>query len=339
MKPYYWKSDNFGDHINTWIWKEIFPTLVDENDDVSLVGIGSILRSEIGKLDGSILICGTGAGYGNAPSSKMANDWKFYFVRGPLTCKVMGLHENLGVIDGAWLISMIDEFKSIPDKKGTIFVPHWSSAICGVWEYVCEQVGIKYIDPLSNSKDVIHAIGRSELAIVEAMHGAIIADYYRTPWIPVRISDNILSFKWIDWCSSINVEYTPTFLPPSDFIDCIIRNKNPFKKFENRVFPLITPEALTIARSEYLPNKISIKNIPLIRNSARFIREKFLSSLMYSRNFSYIYSWNEKYIEELSSRIKLVENSKAFLSEDILRLEKIELLNKFTHKLSIDFNS
>ena len=46
------------------------------------------------------------------------------------------------------------------------------------------------------------------------MHGAIVADALRTPWIPVVTSPRILSFKWQDWCASIGVPYQPWILLP-----------------------------------------------------------------------------------------------------------------------------
>ena len=44
------------------------------------------------------------------------------------------------------------------------------------------------------------------------MHGAIVADALRVPWIPVATNSTILSFKWQDWCSSIGVEYKPNYI-------------------------------------------------------------------------------------------------------------------------------
>ncbi len=35
------------------------------------------------------------------------------------------------------------------------------------------------------------------------------------PWVPVVCSPSIVSFKWVDWTQSLNLEYRPLVLPPS----------------------------------------------------------------------------------------------------------------------------
>ena len=42
----------------------------------------------------------------------------------------------------------------------------------------------------------------------------IVADALRVPWIPLVTSPRILSFKWQDWCQSIELTYQPQFVPP-----------------------------------------------------------------------------------------------------------------------------
>jgi succinoglycan biosynthesis protein ExoV len=51
------------------------------------------------------------------------------------------------------------------------------------------------------------------------MHGAIIADALRIPWVPIsafnsRHEKDTHSFKWADWCGSVDVEFEPLRLPP-----------------------------------------------------------------------------------------------------------------------------
>jgi len=51
--------------------------------------------------------------------------------------------------------------------------------------------------------------------VTEAMHGAIVADTLRIPWVPVVCSPAILPFKWSDWTRSVELAYRPRLLPPS----------------------------------------------------------------------------------------------------------------------------
>jgi succinoglycan biosynthesis protein ExoV len=46
------------------------------------------------------------------------------------------------------------------------------------------------------------------------MHGAIVADALRVPWVPIVTSPRILKLKWQDWCSSVNLPYQPDHLYP-----------------------------------------------------------------------------------------------------------------------------
>jgi hypothetical protein len=41
------------------------------------------------------------------------------------------------------------------------------------------------------------------------MHGAIVADTLRTPWVAVKTKQGILDFKWNDWLNTIGALYNP----------------------------------------------------------------------------------------------------------------------------------
>ena len=60
----------------------------------------------------------------------------------------------------------------------------------------------------------MNQITETETLITEAMHGAVVADSYGIPWIPVRTTDEILSLKWEDWCQSIGLTYRPERMTP-----------------------------------------------------------------------------------------------------------------------------
>jgi succinoglycan biosynthesis protein ExoV len=60
---------------------------------------------------------------------------------------------------------------------------------------------------------VLDALQRTDVLLAEAMHGAIVADALRIPWVPVRTRKKIKQFKWDDWCGSLGLEYQPQDLP------------------------------------------------------------------------------------------------------------------------------
>ena len=92
-------------------------------------------------------------------------------------------------------------------------MPHIASARPG-WQLVCQELGYGYIDPRWSIEAILTAIRHSEVLISEALHGAIVADAMRIPWIAVQSNELILSLKWRDWCASIEVDYEPTYLLP-----------------------------------------------------------------------------------------------------------------------------
>jgi succinoglycan biosynthesis protein ExoV len=55
------------------------------------------------------------------------------------------------------------------------------------------------------------------------MHGAILADAFRVPWIAVSSSRSINSFKWNDWARSLGVTYAPKHIPVSTRAEAIAK--------------------------------------------------------------------------------------------------------------------
>jgi succinoglycan biosynthesis protein ExoV len=49
--------------------------------------------------------------------------------------------------------------------------------------------------------------------ITEAMHGAIVADTYNIPWIPVFTYASFNFFKWNDWAASLDMSINFKKLP------------------------------------------------------------------------------------------------------------------------------
>lgn len=64
-----------------------------------------------------------------------------------------------------------------------------------------------YISSRWSVDRVLGLMQQCDVILAEAMHGAIVADALRIPWIPISCSRIILEFKWQDWLSSLNLSY------------------------------------------------------------------------------------------------------------------------------------
>lgn len=74
-------------------------------------------------------------------------------------------------------------------------------------EKITQSLGINYLSPDVTQVDFIKQVSQSKLVITEAMHGAILADTMRVPWLPIQIYEHN-RFKWEDWFQSINQNYS-----------------------------------------------------------------------------------------------------------------------------------
>lgn len=225
MKPYYWESQhgNFGDDLNLWLWDFLLPGFREVHPDVLLIGVGTVLNRALLPAEGRKLVLGSGFGYGSLPDMSDRAAWDIRCVRGPLTAEKVGVPEDLGIVDPAVLVADMPEFSGLPKLHKRSFVPHWESAVAGLWPVICSMAGMNYIDPRGEAKDVIRQIAQSELIVAESMHGAILADAFRVPWVAVATSDNINSFKWRDWAATVGVEHRPRRLPISSRAEAIIK--------------------------------------------------------------------------------------------------------------------
>ncbi|NVD42962.1 polysaccharide pyruvyl transferase family protein [Ensifer sp. HO-A22] len=225
MKPYYWESHhgNFGDDLNLWLWDFLLPGFRDSHDDILLVGVGTVLNRALLPDGMRKLVLGSGFGYGTLPDMRDKAEWDVRCVRGPLTAEKVGIAPERGIIDPAVMVAEMPEFRNLPKIHKRSFVPHWESAIAGMWPTTCGTVGLHYIDPRGEAGAVIREIAQSELIVAESMHGAILADAFRVPWVAVSTSDSINSFKWNDWAQTVGVTYRPRHVPVSSRAEAMIK--------------------------------------------------------------------------------------------------------------------
>jgi succinoglycan biosynthesis protein ExoV len=241
------KKPNFGDELNTWMWPKIIEDVWDAGDNSVFVGIGSIINDLLPTSKKKIVF---GAGYGGYTKLPTIDDsWKFYFVRGKLTAKSLGIDEKLGIGDAAILLRSCVKNK-VPKRYKVSFMPHWQTTFDGNWALACKLASINYIDPCAPVDVVLDQIQASELIITEAMHGAIVADALRVPWIPVKPFVDIHSMKWFDWASALNVDVKPVEIVFSTLLESVVHffhEKNPSiaDKFHRRgrVLLKVAPQA------------------------------------------------------------------------------------------------
>lgn len=216
MKLYYCKypdgRQNFGDYLNLWLWEKVLPGILDEDEKTAFVGLGTLINDALPRRTPRAkkrVIFSTGAGYekGMPPIDE---SYLIYCLRGPLSAQAINVPENLAIADGAILVRRL-----IPPSNRKLYkysyMPHYNFAGEG-WKAICKNLDYGYIDPSSSIEEVLEKINQTEVLLAEAMHGAIVADALRVPWIPIKTHYTILSFKWQDWCLSMQLDYQPVSL-------------------------------------------------------------------------------------------------------------------------------
>ncbi len=209
----YWDGGNFGDELNVWLWAKLLPETVDTKTPYQegsqrplFVGIGTILGDNLPEGQ-SKAVFGSGVGYHGLP--ELNDKLHIYCVRGPLTANALGLDKKFAITDPAILIRVL-ELEAIDKKYSYSFMPHHTSVDSVDWGDLCGSLGIKYIDPRLDFEETLDKLRASKVVIAEAMHGAIVADALRIPWVAVNFHGaTINTFKWEDWCQSLELQYEP----------------------------------------------------------------------------------------------------------------------------------
>ena len=214
---------NFGDDLNRWLWRRLLGSSMDSERGTLLLGIGTILSKGFVPPGKQYVVMGSGVGYDVPPQDFGGPSWKILAVRGPLTAATLGLPPEKAVIDGAALLRLLPELKPLlpSERAGVAFMPHYELMPAGNWKRVCEMAGIEFLNPLADSQETVQRIRRAGLVIADAMHAAIVADALRVPWIPVVISPQTNTFKWLDWTMSLDLPYNPARIPASTLLEAV----------------------------------------------------------------------------------------------------------------------
>lgn len=217
MRIVYYKDSvgNFGDDLNELIWPRLLPEDVRAAPDTVLVGIGSLLDEarfrDVATVGKRVFVLGSGAAYGALPPGW--DGWDYLAVRGRLTARLVGRPEAAITDSAALLARLPDLVPQAARKTEILFMPHHRTLVNSRWQDVAERAGLVFVDPQWAPDRILAHYGRARLVVTEAMHGAIVADTLRIPWVPVIISPEVSVFKWRDWASSLDLPFNPLALP------------------------------------------------------------------------------------------------------------------------------
>lgn len=204
MQLYCWRgrTHNFGDELNRLLWPDLLPDLLDDDATTLFLGIGSVLDARHPPAAVKVV---AGAGYGGyQPLPALDENWVIHWVRGPRTAKRLGLAASFGLGDPAMLIPRFDQSPVAACRIG--FMPHFESLERGAWIEAAAMAGIDLIDPRGDPAEVIAAIRRCRLLLSEAMHGIIVADAFRVPWVALQPLFGVHRSKWHDWADTLGVQ-------------------------------------------------------------------------------------------------------------------------------------
>lgn len=220
MKLKYYKAlpTNFGDDLNPFIFEKIFGEDFHKLcNDLSFYGIGSIIDERIPLNEKSVLF---GTGIRNPGANYKGNNWDIRFVRGPITANILN---SKYISDSAYCINFLfNEKKSVPKHKVSI-IPYFRHMDLYNWNLISKLFGINIISPSDKIENILNEIRLSEKVIAGAMHGAIIADAFRIPWVRLKLglsgkeSPFVSELKWTDWIMSMELE--------DKYIDIPIKSK------------------------------------------------------------------------------------------------------------------
>jgi succinoglycan biosynthesis protein ExoV len=209
---YFAGHGNFGDELNDLLWPRLAPDLFEEADRTGFLGIGTIIGMPTPNCD-RLHVFSSGVGYDRLSDWNVAR--RIWCVRGPLTARLLEVDTGRILTDGAILTPCVVTDAGTKPTKTTISVmPHWESLHYPGWHEACALAGFRLISPIGEPETVIRALQQTHLLITESLHGAIIADTYGIPWIPMRTSRNFSVFKWMDWCLSMQVPLSAAMVPP-----------------------------------------------------------------------------------------------------------------------------
>lgn len=217
---------NFGDDLNPYIFNYFFKDLFEDQNtkNIDFYGIGTIIGSQgilSKEVDSDVKNVFFGSGVRNLSMKYNSDNWDIRFVRGPISSNILGLKNEKYITDSAYAYALMPEYQKILEEKKKYkfsFMPHLSHTQNIDWNKIGQKLDIHIISPHQEASKSLKEISQTEYLIGGAMHGAIMADVLRVPFVRLRMeainSEDFLTsdMKWLDWLSSVNMNDSSVYV-------------------------------------------------------------------------------------------------------------------------------
>lgn len=252
MELYYWRSPqgNVGDDLNAWLWPQVLGAdFFHPGDARTFFGIGSIFDERVERSPGRSVIFGSGLRRAGRYRPR-ADLLDIRFVRGPRSVQALadgGLTGVRYIADPAILTPRFCDPAAVSRVPGRIgFIPYFSTP-SALSQGIAEATGMTLIPITLEVEDFLTRLRSCEYVVTEAMHGAILADAFRIPWVSCRLLSGVTEgrtslFKWADWADALGIRHTMANALPDTMLWAPGR-------IRQRLAPLATARALHTVRA------------------------------------------------------------------------------------------
>lgn len=224
---------------------------------------------------------------------------------------------EVAATDSAALLSLLPQIVRLaPERNATLLIPHHSSAAYGQWEKVAAAAGMTLLDPRWPVPVVMEHFSRAKLVVTEAMHGAIVADTLRIPWIPITIAPDTLPFKWRDWTLSLDLPYEPITVSASSGWEMLHhRALKQMAKKDGVIAPALVKDLNTKA-GLIADFKERYKNVPEKTSAKKPVRKSSAKKRILSLTRTASSPLDELFINNAAKQIRQIALGKSYLSQD-----------------------
>ena len=216
------KHQNWGDDMNYYLLKEFgtnkwvlniwnIPVISKIlNIKRHHLFIGSVLNSMMN--EASII---SGAGFIAPPSNndRIVAPKSINFVRGPLTRQIfISRGIKCPELYGDPILALPSFYvPNLTDKKvDIVYIPHYvdeSIPLQTIFGETEDTVNVVSLHSYKHWKDVVDKVVHARLVVTSSLHGTILCEAYKIPYLTIKVSDNLIGgdFKFQDFWMSIGV--------------------------------------------------------------------------------------------------------------------------------------